>query len=145
MSEIQLGIYRLNKDLPLPKFMTKEAACFDLYVSEKTTLMPRVGTLVKAGVCFDTPKGYAVLIYLRSSMCKKGIVGSTGVIDSDFRGEIRVQAMNLTDEPIELDVGQRIGQARLVKLPNIELFEVAKETDMRTTERGVNGWGSTGA
>lgn len=138
---MKLGIKRIDLGLPLPEFKSKEAACFDLYVAENTILWPFCGKLVKAGIILDTPQGFVVEVYLRSSMCKRGIHGSTGIIDSDFRGEIRVQATSVRPWPIFLRRGDRIGQARLVKLQETEVVEV---NTLRVTERGTNGWGSTG-
>lgn len=140
---MKLGIKRIDLGLPLPEFKTSEAACFDLCVSENTILWPFCGKLVKSGIILDTPKGHAVEVYLRSSMCKRGIHGSTGVIDSDFRGEICVQATSVRPWPILIFLkrSDRIGQARLVRLQETEIVEV---NTVRVTERGTNGWGSTG-
>lgn len=138
---INFGIKKAHPEAYMPTRGSQEAACFDLYVDEDTILWPFCGKLVKAGVIFDTPKGYVVEVYLRSSMCKRGIHGSTGIVDSDFRGEVRVQATSIRPWPIFLKKGDRIGQARLVKLEDYQLVET---TSLRRTERGENGWGSTG-
>ena len=138
---MQLGVKRVDLGLPLPEFKSKEAACFDLYVAEDTILWPFCGKLVKTGLIFDTPKGFVIEVYLRSSMCKRGIHGSTGICDSDYRGEMRVQATSVRPWPIFLKRGDRIGQARLVKLQETEIVQVVT---LRKTERGTSGWGSTG-
>lgn len=139
---MKLGIKFLNENAKMPTRGTKEAACFDLYVSEDTILPHGEGVLVPTGVAFNIPEGFCVKVYGRSSLCKKGIQVSTGIIDSDYTGEIKVQAVNFGKPlPIYLHRGDRIGQFMVERLEPVELEHV---TEMRKTERGANGWGSTG-
>lgn len=140
---MKLGIKILNDNARTPTRGTAEAACFDLYVSEDTVLPLHEGVLVPVGVAMDIPAGYCVKVYGRSSMCKKGIQVSTGIIDSDYKGEIKVQAINFAHaRPMLIKKGERIGQFMVEKLEPTELVRVS---DMRETARGTNGWGSTGA
>lgn len=138
---MKLKIKFLREGAKFPTRGSKDAACFDLYISEDTILPPHCGTLVPTGIAMEIPDGYCVQLFLRSSMCKRGIVSSTGIVDSDYTGEVCVQAINVTDSPIELKKGDRIGQCMLVKLEEttLELTDTLKET-----ERGSKGYGSTG-
>lgn len=138
---MKLLIKRLNENAKMPTRGSKEAACFDLYVSENITLDRFKGTLVATGIAFEIPEGYCVKIYGRSSMSKKGVLVSTGIVDSDYRGEVKVQATYVGDDQFEIKSGERIGQFMLVKLTETELAEV---DELRQTERGERGFGSTG-
>lgn len=139
---MNLKIKLLNAGAKMPTRGSKEAACFDLYVSEDTILPQAEGVLVPTGIAMGIPEGYCVKVYGRSSLCKKGIQVSTGIVDSDYTGEIKVQAVNFGHVlPQVVKKGDRVGQFMLVKLTDTEL----ELTDsLRETERGTNGWGSTG-
>ena len=142
---MKLLIKRLHPNAKMPTRGSKEAACFDLYVSEDTTLPPGEPVLVPTGIAMGIEPGYCVKVYGRSSMHKKGVIIQTGIIDSDYsNGEIKIQAVNFCHAlPIHLKAGERIGQFMLVKLTETEIEETTGE--LRKTERGAKGWGSTGA
>lgn len=137
-----LKIKKLSPAAVTPKRGSSEAACLDLYVSEDTILPQLEGVLVPTGLAFGIPEGFCVKVYGRSSMCRRGIMVSTGIIDSDYSGEIKVQAFNISHtRPVLIHAGERIGQCMLIRLEPTELEET--ET-LRVTERGSRGWGSTG-
>lgn len=139
---MKLGIKILNAGGKMPTRGTKEAACFDLYVSEDTLLPHEEGVLVHTGVALNIPEGFCVKVYGRSSLCKRGIQVTTGIIDPDYTGEIRVQCMNFGHAlPVLLKAGERIGQFMVEYVVPVELERV---TEMRQTERGSRGFGSTG-
>lgn len=140
---VKLLVKKINDNARLPTLGSKEAACFDLYISEDTVLPYSTGVLVPTGLAFQIPPGYCLKVYGRSSMCRQGILVSTGIIDSDFTGEVKVQCFNVGSiKPIMASRGDRVGQAMLVKLTETELEETTG--DLRETERGTKGWGSTG-
>lgn len=139
---MRLGIKILNAGGKMPTRGTKESACFDLYVSEDTLLPHAEGVLVPTGIAMGIPEGFCVKVYGRSSLCKRGIQVATGIIDPDYTGEIKVQCVNFGHAlPVLLKAGERIGQFMVERLEPVELERV---TEMRRTERGANGWGSTG-
>ena len=139
---MKLGIKLLNEGAKMPTKGTKEAACFDLYVSEDTLLPHAEGVLVPTGIAMGIPEGYCVKVYGRSSLCKRGIQVTTGIIDPDYTGEIKVQCVNFGHAlPVLLKAGERIGQFMVEYIVPVELERV---TEMRRTERGANGLGSTG-
>lgn len=139
---MKLLIKKLSHDALKPTRGSKEAACFDLYVSEDTILPQGECVIVPIGIAMGIPPGYCVKIYGRSSMHKKGVIVQTGIVDSDFTGELMVQAVNISHAlPVVLHKGDRIAQFMLVRLENTELVE---SDSLRETERGDKGFGSTG-
>ena len=131
----------LDPSMPTPEFKTAGSACFDLHVAEDVELLPGRGVLISTGLAFEPPEGYHIEIYMRSSMCRRGITGPTGIVDNDYRGEVKVQAMNLSDTALTICKYDRIAQARLVKDVPTTLVPVA---ELSKTERGEKGFGSTG-
>lgn len=140
---MRLGIKLLNEGAKMPTKGTKEAACFDLYVSEDTILPHAEGVLVPTGVALNIPEGFCVKVYGRSSMHKRGVIVQTGIIDSDYsNGEIKIQAVNFCHAlPILLKAGERIAQFMVERLEPTEIERVERT---RETERGSRGFGSTG-
>lgn len=140
---MRLGIKRLNAGAKMPTKGTKEAACFDLYVSEDTILPHAEGVLVPTGVALNIPEGFCVKVYGRSSMHKRGVIVQTGIVDSDYsNGEIKIQAVNFCHAlPILLKAGERIAQFMVERLTPTEIERVERT---RETERGSRGFGSTG-
>lgn len=140
---MKLGIKLLNANAKMPTRGSKEAACFDLYVSEDTILPHAEGVLVPTGIALNIPEGYCVKVYGRSSMHRRGIQIQTGIIDSDYsNGEIKIQAVNFGRTlPILLKKGERISQFMVEKLEPTEIEQVEKT---RETERGDKGFGSSG-
>lgn len=140
---MKLGIKLLNANAKMPTRGSKEAACFDLYVSEDTILPHDEPVLVSTGIAMDIPPGYCVKLYGRSSMHKRGMIVQTGIIDSDYsNGEIKIQAVNFCHAlPILLKAGERIAQFMVERLEPTEVEQVEKT---RETERGGQGFGSTG-
>lgn len=137
-----LKIKKLDEHAVVPKAMTKEAAGLDLAVSEPITFFPHVVTKVYTGIAMTIPKGYHGEIHIRSSWGKRGIrlANCTGIIDSDYRGEITLLVINDTNDVYYALEGHRIAQFILVKDPAFKIEEV---TELDKTERGVGGFGST--
>ena len=126
----------------IPKKMTKGAAGFDLAVSDPVTFFPHVVTKVYTGIAMEIPKGYHGEIHIRSSWGKRGIrlANCTGIIDSDYRGEIIMPVINDTNEVYYALEGKRIAQLILVKDP---IFKIEEVNELGETERGNGGFGST--
>lgn len=137
-----LKIKRLTEKVTMPKAMTKGAAGLDLAVSEPITFFPHVVTKVYTGIAMTIPKGYHGEIHIRSSWGKRGIrlANCTGIIDSDYRGEITLLVINDTNDVYYALEGHRIAQFILVKDPAFKIEEV---NELDKTERGVGGFGST--
>ena len=130
----------------LPNYSTIASAGMDLRanIDDPILLKPLSRTIVKTGIFMELPIGYEAQVRPRSGLAfKKGItvLNSPGTIDSDYRGEVGVILVNLSDEEFIIEDGERIAQMVLAKHEQVNWFEV--ET-LEETERGSGGFGSTG-
>lgn len=145
MADILVKI--INKsDNPLPAYATTDAAGMDLRASLETaiTLQPLERTLVPTGLYMELPSGFEAQVRPRSGLAiKQGItlLNTPGTIDADYRGEIKIIIINLSNEPQTIQHGDRIAQMVIAPFVQVKLAEVAELTD---TERGVGGFGHTG-
>ena len=147
-----LKFKRLTSTATLPTRATAGAACFDLYADEQQWLDDmRTRRTVGTGIAIELPPGHVGLICSRSGLAaKEGIfvVNAPGVIDEDYRGELKISLGRLPFTPqwpsetiFLIDSGMRIAQLMILPLPQLTVEEV---TDLTTTERGDGGFGSTG-
>ena len=130
----------------LPNYSTIASAGVDLRanIDDPILLKPFSRTIVKTGIFISLPIGYEAQVRPRSGLAfKKGItvLNSPGTIDADYRGEVGVILVNLSDEEFIIEDGERIAQMILAKHEQVNWFEV--ET-LEATERGSGGYGSTG-
>jgi len=124
-----------------PEYKTCGASGADLHARGNWTIEPNKTKLIPLGICFEIPVGYEIQIRPRSGMSKKGIFAQFGTIDSDYRGEVCACIYNSTNELFSISDGDRICQ--MVYALGVQVdFEVVKE--LSETERGNNGFGSTG-
>ena len=147
MSEdhIKLAIKRLDSSVELPSYAYAGDAGLDLRASEDVVLQPFERRLISTGLAIAIPEGYAGFVQPRSGMAlKKGLsmANTPGLIDSHYRGELKVVAVNLdAHEPIEIQKGERIAQLVIQKVPVVDLVEVE---ELDETDRGAGGFGSSG-
>ena len=130
----------------LPHYSTIASAGMDLRANLESSivLMPLERTVVKTGIYIELPVGYEAQIRPRSGLAlKKGIavLNSPGTIDADYRGEIGVILINLSSEEFIINNGERIAQMVISKHEQAEWLEV---NTLEKTERGADGYGSTG-
>ena len=130
----------------LPKYETLLSAGMDLYanINKELILKPMQRVLVKTGLFIALPDGYEAQIRPRSGLAyKKGVtvLNSPGTIDADYRGEIGVILINLSEDDFIIEDGDRIAQMVIAKYEQIE-WELVDSLD--ETERGEGGFGSTG-
>ncbi len=130
----------------LPSYETLASAGMDLraYTDAPVTLQPMERGLIKTGLFMELPVGVEAQVRPRSGLAlKKGItvLNSPGTIDADYRGEIGVILINLSNEPFTINSGDRIAQLVIAKHERAEWQEVESLTE---TERGAGGFGSTG-
>ena len=140
-----LNIKKLNPNAKTPTFGTKGAACFDLYASEDVFIGSGDTKAVPTGLAFEVPDGFCLTIYSRSSsFAKLGLTIVPLIVDSDYRGEVLVFARYEERYPGYrlIKKGQRIAQFKIERLEPTELVEV---DELSQTERGMGGYGSTGA
>jgi len=144
---LKLKIKKLHPDAVIPKYATEGAACFDLHAIHHEKLWPGENFAIDTGLAFEVPQGYALRIASRSGLAfKNGIVAFPGVVDADYRGQVKVLLL-VQGSPygrngcFEIKPGDRIAQAYLEKIEQVEFEEV---TELSETERGEGGFGSTG-
>ena len=131
---------------PLPTYETTASAGVDLRanLTETITLKSLERTLVKTGVFLEIPEGFEAQVRPRSGLAlKKGVtvLNSPGTIDADYRGEVGVILINLSNEDFIIENGERIAQLVFAKVEQAQWLEVETLSD---TIRGEGGFGSTG-
>ncbi|MGL5279640.1 MAG: dUTP diphosphatase [Cetobacterium sp.] len=136
----------LENGVELPKYMTEGAAGMDVKanITEPVTLKTLERKLIPTGIKMEIPYGYEVQVRPRSGLAlKHGItlVNTPGTIDSDYRGEVGVILINLSNEEFIVNPGERIGQLVLQKVYKMEFEEVV---ELSTTVRAEGGFGHTG-
>jgi dUTP pyrophosphatase len=143
-----MNVQIINKSKhPLPEYATKLSAGMDVRanLSEAKTLLPMQRTLIPTGLFMAIPEGYEAQVRPRSGLAiKKGItvLNSPGTIDADYRGELCIILINLSNEPFVIEDGERIAQIIFVRCEQAEW----QPTDiLENTERGAGGFGHTGA
>ena len=130
----------------LPSYQTSNSAGMDLRANldESVLLKPLQRALIPTGLYLEIPTGYEAQIRPRSGLAYKhgiSIVNSPGTIDADYRGEIKVLLVNLSDQDFTVEDGERIAQMVVARHETVEWQEAAALSD---TERGAGGYGSTG-
>ncbi len=133
-------------DYPLPEYATEHSAGMDLKanIKESVTIEPLKRELVPTGIFIELPEGFEAQIRPRSGLAAKhgiGIVNSPGTIDADYRGEIKIILVNLSETPFVLNPGERIAQMIIAKYERITWNLV---DSLSESNRGTGGFGSTG-
>ncbi|RYU78839.1 dUTP diphosphatase [Hymenobacter persicinus] len=131
---------------PLPEYQTALAAGLDVRanLTEPVTLKPLQRALIPTGLFLELPVGYEMQVRPRSGLAYKhgiGIVNSPGTIDADYRGELKVLLVNLSDAEFVVQDGERIAQLVVARHEVVQWQPVAELTE---TQRGAGGYGSTG-
>ena len=126
----------------MPVYKTKGAACADCYARVDVNIPAGKRTLVPLGFCIELPEGYEAEIRPRSGNSKNGVDVCQGTVDEDYRGEVMACVVNNLGEGLAVEKGSRVCQ---IKIQKAEQFKFVQVEELSETERGVNGWGSTGA
>ena len=142
-----IRVKKMRENAIIPTYGSVEAAGADLYacLEGSITIQPGETAWIPTGIAVEVPKGCAGLIYARSSLgTKRGLApaNKVGVVDSDYRGEIQVVLYNHSAKAQVIEHGERIAQFLITPVLTPAYLEVAELSD---TERGVGGFGSTGA
>ena len=130
----------------LPEYQTPLSAGLDIRanLSESITLSPLERAMVPTGLFVELPEGYEMQIRPRSGLAAKHgitVLNSPGTIDADYRGEIKVILVNLSNTPFTIEPGERIAQMIVARYEQVEWQTVESLSE---TERGAGGFGSTG-
>ena len=144
---MKVSIKKLNDKAIIPSYGSEFAAGADLYacIENDIQVKPHQTVVVPTGIAIELPLGYAGLIYARSGLAtKKGLApaNKVGVVDCDYRGEVKVALHNHSEEVQTVAVGERVAQ--LVIAPYLTAEFVEKEI-LSETVRGEGGFGSTGS
>ena len=171
---IEIKVKRNGGGLKIPKYATEKSSCFDLYAGEDAIIKPGETVVINTKVILEPPDGYGIMLYPRSGISSKTplrFANSVGVIDNDYRGEIKILMENIKPKDIKQRVvpeyinvdgeviknnhaygflpqdtvvikkGDRIAQAMPIPIEQATLKTVK---EVSTTKRGEGGLGSTG-
>ncbi|MDD3012903.1 MAG: dUTP diphosphatase [Candidatus Gastranaerophilales bacterium] len=142
----ELKIYRLKNNLTMPSYATEGSAGMDLTaaISEPCEFKPFERKLIQTGIIIELPEGYEAQIRSRSGLSIKHgmtLVNCVGTIDEDYRGEICVPMINLSQEAYTINPGDRIAQMIISSVQKVDIIEVR---EVSSTSRSSGGFGSTG-
>ena len=141
---MKVKINKVKANAQIPVYSSASAAGADLYYcGEEVVIHPSQTVMLGTGIAMEIPEGYVGLVFARSGLaCKSGLApaNKVGVIDSDYRGEIKVALHNHSTQEKTVGTGERIAQ--IVITPYLKCdFE---EGELSSSERGIGGFGSTG-
>jgi len=142
IKDMKIRFKKLNNNAIAPKFNGVGDAGMDIYSDSDVLVEPSKVVAVPTGISMELPEGYVALVWDRSGLAiKNGIKTMGGVIDSGFRGEVKVIMTNLSDKELKLEKGSRVAQMIIQRyeVPEVELVE-----DLSESERGDGGFGSSG-
>ena len=142
----EILIKRLSKDVALPKYETEGSSGLDLAANtdKQIKIFPGKSEIISTGLAVAIPKNFEIQIRPRSGLAAKSqisVLNTPGTIDADYRGELKVILINLSDKVFLVEKGLRIAQMVLCPVVKATLKEV---TELENTERGSGGFGSTG-
>jgi dUTP pyrophosphatase len=139
---MQLKVKKLTEDAIIPKYATKDDAGMDLFAIENIELEPMQRAQIGTGIAIEIPEGHVGLIWDKSGLSHKfGIKTLGGVVDSGYRGEIKIGVINLGKEKYVFEKGHKVAQMIIQIKETPEILEVK---ELNNSERGEGGFGSTG-
>ena len=139
-----LKVQRLSQEAIIPRYHSLEAAGFDLHSIDEVCLKAGERIAVRTGLAFEIERGYEIQVRPRSGLAIKNaisVLNTPGTIDSDYRGEIMVILINLGKEDFTIHKGDRIAQAVVQRVWQVDFVEVS---ELGGSERGTKGFGSSG-
>ena len=142
----EILIKRLSKEVSLPKYETEGSSGLDLAanIDEQIEILPGKSAIIPTGLAVAIPKDFEIQIRPRSGLAAKSqisVLNTPGTIDADYRGELKVILINLSDKVFVVEKGLRIAQMVLCPVVKATFKEV---TELENTERGSGGFGYTG-
>lgn len=145
MSDLDIALLRLDRELPAPAYANPGDAGADLMTTVDVELAPGERALVPTGVAIALPEGYVALVHPRSGLAARhgvSIVNTPGTVDAGYRGEVKVLLVNLDPrEPVSLRRGDRVAQLVVQRVERARFVEVEV---LPASPRGAGGYGSTG-
>jgi dUTP pyrophosphatase len=147
MGEIEVYIHKLagNEDIPLPQYMTDQAAGMDIFaaVAKEEIILPGERKKIPTGISVALPAGYEAQIRPRSGLALKDgvtLLNSPGTIDADYRGEIALIMINHGEDPFIVSRGLRLAQMVIQKIYRVNWVQ---SEELNSTARGAGGFGHT--
>lgn len=138
---VNLLVTKLTDSAKLPEKAYPDDAGIDLFSDRELTIEPFGNAIVTTGIALAIPRGYCLVIKDRSGfVTKKRCSVVAGVIDEQYRGEVKVAFENHSGEFVSILAGDKIAQALLIEVPKVDIHEVPELTE---TDRGSGGFGST--
>jgi len=129
-------------DTAIPFSYSRENdACMDIYSDMDCALLPKQTMIIHSSIAVEIPSGYEGIVRGRSGLAAKGISVHLGTIDETYRGDVGVIMTNHSNEPFFIEKGNRIAQFTVKPVLRVELEEVS---ELSSTERGTQGYGSSG-
>ncbi len=141
MQKLPVKIKKLHPDAKTPIHASQDSAGFDLHTLEEITIHPKSTAVIPTGISWEIPRGYYVKLAGRSGLASKGITPLGGIIDADYRGEVKVILHNLSDHPHTLAKGDRIAQGIIMPVSQADFEET---NTLSETQRNEGGFGSSG-
>ena len=141
---MNVKIKKIREDAVIPTYATPGSACFDIYSCEQGEVLSNKPNIFHTGLAFEIPDNHAMLVFSRSGHgFKNGVrlANCTGIIDSDYRGELMVKLAADSYGALSVESGNRIAQAMVIPYEQVN-FEVVDS--LSSTERGDGGLGSSG-
>lgn len=134
-----LKVKLLSSTANIPTYGSPGASALDLYTDENITLVPGEYGRVKTGLAMEMPEDYCMIVIARSStQGKYGLQVTTGLIDTDYRGQTYIQVHNMNPFVVSVAAGTRIAQGMIMPVEHVNIVEV---TELSKTERGEAGFG----
>jgi dUTP pyrophosphatase len=141
---VQVGVQRLDPDLPLPSYAHPGDAGADLYSAQDVLLAPASRVTVRTGIAIELPMGFVGLVHPRSGLAAKQgvtVLNAPGTVDAGYRGEVMVILVNHGPAEVKVSRGDRIAQLVVQRVERAHFHAVEKLPD---SVRGTGGHGSTG-
>jgi len=144
MSGVRIKVRKLREEARLPRYAHVGEwgdLAADVYAAERVILEPGATVAVPTGIAMEFPSTHGALVEDRSGLAMKAVTTLAGVIDPGYRGELKIVVTNLGGAPVEIGVGDRVAQLRIVERIEAQFEEVA---ELQEAARGERGFGSTG-
>ena len=138
---VDVTIVKMHSDLTIPSYVHDGDAGLDIRSAVDTVLKPGMTQPIKTGIKMAIPKGYVGLVWDKSGIAVNSIHTLAGVIDSSYRGEIKIVMKNLGDQDFEIKKNMKIAQVLIQPVVTANIIETSALED---TSRGDSGFGSTG-
>jgi len=136
-----LKVKRIHKEAKLPSYSHQGDAGLDVFSVVDYTLKSQEVMAIPTGIQMAVPGGYVGLVWDKSGLSLKGVHRLAGVIDSGYRGEVKVVIVNLSQQPFVIKKGMKIAQVLIQPVSEVKVIEA---DELEETPRGAKGFGSTG-